>query len=94
MSSRFRLYALFLSGLGDQTLSDTPSLRSGDGTHGVIESVAREVQRFCLVCRCCGCATRLSRIQLTFANFLHSVGVASMRAGCRQVIDVYGDCSR
>lgn len=32
-----------LSGLGDQTLSDTPLLRSGDGTHGVIESVAREV---------------------------------------------------
>src|ERR1700730_9590534 len=43
VSSRFRLYALFLSGLGDRTISDTTLLRSGDGTHSVIESVAREV---------------------------------------------------
>jgi hypothetical protein len=33
----------FVSDRGDQTLSDTPLLRMADGTHGVIESVAREV---------------------------------------------------
>ena len=34
-------------------------------------------------------------IQLTdIADFLRSVGVISVRAGCRQVIDVYGDLSR
>jgi hypothetical protein len=44
------------------------------------------------VCRCC--VTCLVRIQLRLADFLHSVRVASVRAGCRQAIDVYGYCSR
>jgi len=44
------------------------------------------------VFRCC--VTCLVRIQLKHANFLHTVRVASARAGCRQVIDVYGYCSR
>lgn len=44
------------------------------------------------VCR--RCATRLVRIRLKLAYFLPCVGLASVRAGCRQVIDLYGDCSR
>jgi hypothetical protein len=32
--------------------------------------------------------------QLKLADFLHSVGVTSVRAGCRQVIEVFGDYSR
>ena len=43
---------------------------------------------------CCCCVTCLVRIQLKLADFLHSVRVASVRAGCRQAIDVYGYCSR